>query len=103
MGGLSERYAAVGMMLSVVRRASSTPVSAWCNRFYGHGVAPTIDGSVPYLLNNEFKKSEAKEFVDVINPANQDKVAKVPLMLATEMRAVVEAAQEAFPPGVKPQ
>merc|ERR1712086_639870 len=82
-------------MLSASRKA--TVSFAAMRRFYGNGIAPTIDGSVPFLINNEFKKSDATEFVDVINPATQDKVAKVPLMLSTEMRAVTEAAQAAFP------
>merc|ERR1711975_133184 len=92
MGGLHTNMLA----LRLSRRATQL-TTVQSQRFYGHGVAPTIDGTVPYLINNEFKKSEATEFVDVVNPASQDKVAKVPLMLATEMRAVTEAAQAAFP------
>merc|ERR1711957_1143934 len=76
-------------MLSASRKA--TVSFAAMRRFYGNGIAPTIDGSVPFLINNEFKKSDATEFVDVINPATQDKVAKVPLMLSTEMRAVTSS------------
>merc|ERR1711957_942784 len=56
-------------MLSASRKA--TVSFAAMRRFYGNGIAPTIDGSVPFLINNEFKKSDATEFVDVINPATQ--------------------------------
>jgi len=60
-------------------------------------VAPTLDGTVPLIINNELVKSKATEFLDVINPATQEKIAKVPISTADEMQAATDAAQAAFP------
>ena len=36
--------------------------------------------TLPYLIDNQWKQSEATEFFEVRNPATQELVAKVPLM-----------------------
>lgn len=49
------------------------------------------------MLNNEFVKSSATEFVDIINPATQDKLSQVPICTMDELKAAAASCQEAFP------
>ncbi len=48
-------------------------------------------------INGEWVKSESQEIKDVINPATQKVLAKVPMSTQKEVTAAIEAAQEAFP------
>jgi malonate-semialdehyde dehydrogenase (acetylating) / methylmalonate-semialdehyde dehydrogenase len=47
------------------------------------------------FINNEWKKSEASEYIDVINPATQELLGKTPLSPTKELNAAVEAATSA--------
>eukprot|EP00658_Telonema_sp_P-2_P003184 TRINITY_DN11169_c0_g1_i1.p1 TRINITY_DN11169_c0_g1~~TRINITY_DN11169_c0_g1_i1.p1 ORF type:complete len:527 (-),score=164.75 TRINITY_DN11169_c0_g1_i1:284-1864(-) len=66
-------------------------------RHYGNCVAPTIDGTMPMFINNELVKSSATDSVDIVNPATQEKLSRVPLCTAVEMRQAVESCEAAFP------
>lgn len=48
-------------------------------------------------INNSWVKSNASEFIDVINPATQELIAKTPLSAKEEVDLAVEAAAKAFP------
>eukprot|EP00249_Psilotum_nudum_P002180 c15076_g1_i1 orf=377-2068(-) len=52
---------------------------------------------VKLLIGGEFVDSQAKEWVDVVNPANQDVVSKLPLTTREEFEAAVRAAKQAYP------
>jgi hypothetical protein len=85
-------------MLSASRsRLSRASVALTRHRNYGNCVAPTIDGDMPMVLNNELVKSKASEFVDIINPATQEKLSRVPLCTQAELEAATASCAEAFP------
>jgi malonate-semialdehyde dehydrogenase (acetylating)/methylmalonate-semialdehyde dehydrogenase len=48
-------------------------------------------------INGEFRPSNAKEHLDVINPATEEVIAKVPLSTKEELDEAVKAANDAFP------
>jgi len=48
-------------------------------------------------LNGEWVESESAQVLDVINPATQKTIAKVPMSTRDEVMAAVKAAKEAFP------
>ena len=52
--------------------------------------------TVPLLINGEWVDSSATEFRNVVNPATQEVLARVPLATASEVAAAVESAQRAF-------
>jgi len=52
---------------------------------------------VPMVINNEFVKSTATEFIDIINPATQEPLSRVPICTAVELRTAVESCEAAFP------
>ncbi|CAG2150898.1 CoA-acylating methylmalonate-semialdehyde dehydrogenase [Cupriavidus numazuensis] len=52
--------------------------------------------SVQLLINGEWVESSATEFRDVVNPATQEVLARVPLATASEVAAAVDAAHRAF-------
>ncbi|XP_060167966.1 methylmalonate-semialdehyde dehydrogenase [acylating], mitochondrial isoform X1 [Lycium barbarum] len=52
---------------------------------------------VPNLVGGSFVDSQASEFIDVINPANQEVVSQIPLTTDKEFKSAVSAAKEAFP------
>jgi len=59
---------------------------------------PTADVvRIPLLINGEFVQSRTSEWRDVVNPANQQVLARVPMATAEEVSAAVAAAQAAFP------
>lgn len=47
-------------------------------------------------INGEWKASQTSDFLDVVNPATNDVLARVPLSLAGEVDAAATAAAEAF-------
>ncbi|KAK2983183.1 hypothetical protein RJ640_018528 [Escallonia rubra] len=51
---------------------------------------------VPNLVGGNFVDSQSSEFIDVINPATQEVVSKVPLTTNDEFKAAVSAAKQAF-------
>ncbi|MFA7506316.1 MAG: CoA-acylating methylmalonate-semialdehyde dehydrogenase [Burkholderiaceae bacterium] len=52
---------------------------------------------VPVLINGEFRQSQTTRWRDLVNPATQEKIARVPMSTADEVAAAVAAAREAFP------
>ncbi len=52
--------------------------------------------SVKLLINGEFVESRTTEWRNVVNPATQDMLARVPFATAEEMDAAVASAKEAF-------
>jgi malonate-semialdehyde dehydrogenase (acetylating)/methylmalonate-semialdehyde dehydrogenase len=52
--------------------------------------------SVKLLINGEFVESRTTEWRDVVNPATQEVLARVPFATQDEMNAAVAAAREAF-------
>jgi len=48
-------------------------------------------------IDGEWVKSESAQILDVINPATQKTIGKVPMSTRDEVNAAVKAAQEAFP------
>ncbi|MDA8486665.1 CoA-acylating methylmalonate-semialdehyde dehydrogenase [Pseudomonas resinovorans] len=52
--------------------------------------------SVKLLINGEFVESKSQQWRDVVNPATQEVLARVPFATLDEMNAAVAAAQEAF-------
>ncbi len=52
--------------------------------------------TVPLLINGEWVDSSATEFRNVVNPATQEVLARVPLATASEVAAAVGAAHRAF-------
>ena len=51
---------------------------------------------VPLLINGAFVQSNTTEWRDVINPATQEVIARVPMATQDELNAAVAAAREAF-------
>eukprot|EP01034_Spumella_vulgaris_P044155 gene44155-54885_t len=54
--------------------------------------APTVK----LLINGEFVESSSTQWQDVVNPATQQVLARVPLATAAEIAAAVGAARNAF-------
>mmetsp|Transcript_18716 Transcript_18716/g.72210 ORF Transcript_18716/g.72210 Transcript_18716/m.72210 type:complete len:518 (-) Transcript_18716:58-1611(-) len=68
--------------------------SATCwNAVRGYSSAP----AVKLFINGEFRDSKATKFNDVINPATQEVVCRVPETTLDEMNEAVACAKEAFP------
>ena len=57
---------------------------------------PTLT-KVPNYVNGRWTESSTSEWIDVINPATGEAIARVPLSHAAEVSAAVEAAAAAFP------
>lgn len=53
--------------------------------------------NIPLLINGEFVQSVTTQWRDVINPATQQVLARVPLATADELAQAVAAAKAAFP------
>jgi malonate-semialdehyde dehydrogenase (acetylating)/methylmalonate-semialdehyde dehydrogenase len=53
--------------------------------------------NIPLLINGEFVQSSTTQWRDVINPATQQVLARVPLATADELAQAVAAAKAAFP------
>jgi malonate-semialdehyde dehydrogenase (acetylating)/methylmalonate-semialdehyde dehydrogenase len=51
---------------------------------------------IPLLVNGEFVQSRSAEWRDVINPATQQRLARVPMATPEEVQAAIAAAREAF-------
>ncbi|HEX7749714.1 MAG TPA: CoA-acylating methylmalonate-semialdehyde dehydrogenase [Bordetella sp.] len=52
--------------------------------------------TVKLLINGEFVESKTKEWRDIVNPATQEVIARVPFATADEVNAAVHSAHEAF-------
>jgi malonate-semialdehyde dehydrogenase (acetylating) / methylmalonate-semialdehyde dehydrogenase len=59
--------------------------------------AETTTVAVPNYINGEWTQSTATEWLDVINPASGEAIARTPLSSAAEVGAAVDAAARAFP------
>ncbi len=53
--------------------------------------------NIPLLINGEFVQSATSQWRDIINPATQQVLARVPLATADELAQAVAAAKAAFP------
>lgn len=53
--------------------------------------------TTPYFVDNHFRSSETKQFIDVADPATNHLVRRVPQMTDGEMKEAVASAQKAFP------
>jgi malonate-semialdehyde dehydrogenase (acetylating)/methylmalonate-semialdehyde dehydrogenase len=51
---------------------------------------------IPLIINGEKVRSTTNEWLDVLNPATQEVVARVPMATAEEVNAAVNSAQVAF-------
>lgn len=61
------------------------------------GSLTTTAVAVPNYINGQWTESQAGEWVDVVNPATGETIARTPLSSAAEVGAAVEAAARAFP------
>ncbi|HMN81196.1 MAG TPA: CoA-acylating methylmalonate-semialdehyde dehydrogenase [Burkholderiaceae bacterium] len=52
---------------------------------------------IPLLIDGEFVRSRTASWRELINPATQERLARVPMATADEVAAAVAAAQRAFP------
>ncbi|MDE1712104.1 CoA-acylating methylmalonate-semialdehyde dehydrogenase, partial (plasmid) [Chromobacterium amazonense] len=52
--------------------------------------------NIKLLIGGEFVESQTTEWRDIVNPATQEVLARVPLATADEVNAAVAAAKEAF-------
>ena len=52
--------------------------------------------TVKLLINGEFVESKTTQWRDVVNPATQEVLARVPFATQDEINAAVAAAKEAF-------
>lgn len=59
-------------------------------------VAPLAAPTVKLLINGEFVESKATQWRDVVNPATQAVLARVPFATAEELDAAVASARDAF-------
>ncbi|XP_042458660.1 methylmalonate-semialdehyde dehydrogenase [acylating], mitochondrial-like isoform X1 [Zingiber officinale] len=76
--------ASVGALhLSTAAQASAT-----------HGAHPP---RVRNLIGGAFVESQSKDWIDVVNPATQEVVSRVPITTDEEFKAAVNAAKGAFP------
>jgi len=48
-------------------------------------------------INGEWVESKSDEILDIVNPATQEVISKVPMSTPDEVNAAIEAAKEAFP------
>jgi len=62
-----------------------------------HEVPARATPTVPLLIAGAFIESQATQWREVINPATQQVLARVPFSTAEEIGAAVEAARQAFP------
>lgn len=58
-------------------------------------MSPTLP-NIPLLINGEFVQSRSGQWRDVVNPATQERLARVPMASADEVDAAVAAAAKAF-------
>ena len=61
-----------------------------------HQLADT-QAATPYFVDNEFRFSATKDFIDVHDPATNKIVSKVPKMIESELKEAVASAEAAFP------
>lgn len=75
--------------------ASLSPVST-----AGH---PRTQPTVKLLIGGEFVESRSAEWREVVNPATQEVLARVPFATRDEVDAAIRSAHAASPPGSTPR
>lgn len=83
---------------SLISRASITGQNNYKESLRGE-VNMTATRSIPtvkLLINGEFVESQTTEWRDVVNPATQEVLARVPFATVDEMNAAVASAKAAF-------
>ena len=58
--------------------------------------ADTTVKQAKLLINGEWVESKTTEWQDIVNPATQQVLARVPFATAEEVNAAIDAAQRAF-------
>lgn len=53
--------------------------------------------TVKLLINGQLKDSQTKDWLNVVNPANQHVISRLPLTTPAEFASAVQAAKDAFP------
>ena len=81
---------------TLLRTAARAPLLARAGSSYGDCVAPTIEGDMPMMIDNVLLKSEATEHVDIVNPATQEALSRVPLCTAAELERAAASCEAAF-------
>lgn len=76
--------------VQVARRALSSTASA--TRSTTAATVPTVKN----FINGQFEESKATKWIDVINPATQEVVSRVPQSTPEELRRAAESAHAAF-------
>ena len=59
--------------------------------------AVITEAKVPHYINGQWVESNAREWVDIINPATGESLGKVPISDAAEVTKAIEAAAAAYP------
>jgi malonate-semialdehyde dehydrogenase (acetylating) / methylmalonate-semialdehyde dehydrogenase len=59
--------------------------------------AVVTETRVPHFINGQWVESKASEWQDVVNPATDEVLARVPVSDPTEVAAAIEAAAAAYP------
>ncbi|XP_010933526.1 methylmalonate-semialdehyde dehydrogenase [acylating], mitochondrial [Elaeis guineensis] len=95
------------MLRSSLHRAAAlrpwrSPAAAFAiHRLSTSAAASPSHGTLPSRLRNliggEFLESQSEASIDVLNPATQEVVSRVPLTTNEEFKAAVNAAKSAFP------
>jgi len=66
-------------------------------RCFTYAAGGKVPEKTKLVINGKFEESQAKDWIDVHNPANNEVVTKVPKSTQAEMERAVEAAKAAFP------
>ncbi|ONK75397.1 uncharacterized protein A4U43_C03F16430 [Asparagus officinalis] len=86
------------MLRSALRRGASSARSLKSQGFSRFStVAEASPARVRNLIGGELLESRSETSIDVINPATQEVVSRVPLTTDEEFKAAVSAAKKAFP------
>ncbi|KAG2434089.1 hypothetical protein HXX76_007817 [Chlamydomonas incerta] len=87
----------------MLRGTRSSPVLRAGHRFFASAAAPSSVAAaaappkVKLLIDGQFVDSTTESWLDVVNPATQDVLGKLPLTTQAEFSAAVKAASDAFP------
>ncbi|RDA91754.1 hypothetical protein CP533_4774 [Ophiocordyceps camponoti-saundersi (nom. inval.)] len=77
-------------------RPTSTGLASTATDFPTTHEPPRSVGKTPYFIDNAFVDSKADSFIDLLDPATNKLVTRVPQMTHDEMKAAVVSAQKAF-------
>ncbi|GMH39454.1 hypothetical protein BSKO_07352 [Bryopsis sp. KO-2023] len=79
------------------RNLQRTASQFWKTRSIVTQTVAANPASVKLLINGQFRDSASNDFRDVLNPATQELIARVPLTTPSEFDEAVNAAKDAFP------